>query len=218
MNLVNLVCLIAVLPMQPAATKPAVAPPRIARFLELCETTRRGAILQLEHELRNQRNAPSAQRSPLKISQLETRLKQLQSGQELTVPTISFPPQAGAIGRLPDDACYVKQVISSDEVLIRCHFRVPVTTIRNYRAYRDAVVQPVTAVVRGWNQQVSEGQDTTTQEIFEVVGRDRYATQGGGGRTVLVLKPLEMGELEPYLPSYPMAKPARPLATGTSGG
>ncbi len=218
MNLVNLVCLIAVLPLQTAATKPAAAPPRIARFLELCETTRRGAILQLEHEIRKQRNAPSAERSPVRISQLETRLRQLQSGQELVVPTIAFPPQAGTIGRLPDDACYVEQIVSPGEVLIRCHFRVPVTTVRNFRANRDTVVQPVAAVVRGWKQQVSEGQDTTTGEIFEVLGRERYATQGGGSRTVLVLKPFHAGELEPYLRSVPTAKPAKPLVAPASEG
>jgi hypothetical protein len=218
MNLVHFVCLLAVLPMQTAATKPATAPPRIARFLELCETTRRGAILQLEHEIRKQRNAPSAERSPVKISQLEARLKQLQSREELVVPTIAFPPQVGAIGRLPDDACYVEQVVSPNEVLIRCHFRVPVTTVRDFRAYRDAVVQPVAAVVRGWKQHVSEGQDTTTREIFEVVGRDRYATQGGASRTVLVLKPFNAAELEPYLQSGPPSKTIRPLAAGASGG
>ncbi len=218
MNLVNLACLIAFLPLQTPATKAADAPPRIARFLELCETTRRGAILQLEHEIRKQRNAPSAERSPVKNAQLEARLRQLQSGQELVVPTIAFPPQAGTIGRLPDDACYVEQVVSPNEVLIRCHFRVPVTTVRNFRAYQDIVVQPLAALVRGWKQQVFEGQDTTTQEIFEVVGRERYATQGGGSRTVLVLKPFDTGELEPYLRSVPITKPAKSLIAPASGG
>jgi hypothetical protein len=74
-----------------------------------------------------------------------------------------------------------------------------VTTDKNFRAYRDTVVQPVAAVVRGWTSPVAEGQDAKTQEIFEVVGRDRYATQSGGNRTVLVLKPFNTDQLRPYL-------------------
>jgi hypothetical protein len=167
----------------------------------------------LEHELRKQKNAAATERSPVRISQLEGRLKDLQSGQELIVPTISFPPQPGAIGRLPDDACYVEQVISPDEVLVRCHFRVPVTTVRNFRAYRDSVVQPVPAVVRGWKRDLSEGQDTSTTEIFEVVGRERYATQGGAMRTVLVLKLFNMDELRPYL-TRKLDKRAATVANG----
>lgn len=213
MNLVHLICVITMLPMQAATPAPPTASPRIARFLELCETTRRGAILQLEHELRKQKNAAATERSPVRISQLEGRLKDLQSGQELIVPTISFPPQPGGIGRLPDDACYVEQVISPDEVLVRCHFRVPVTTVRNFRAYRDSVVQPVPAVVRGWKRDLSEGQDTSTTEIFEVVGRERYATQGGAMRTVLVLKLFNMDELRPYL-TRKLDKRAATVANG----
>jgi len=218
MNLVHLICLITVLPMQAAPPAPPSAPPRIARFLELCETTRRGAILQLEHELRKQKNAAATERSPVRISQLEGRLKDLQSGQELIVPMISFPPQPGAIGRLPDNACYVEQVISRDEVLVRCHFRVPVTTIRDFRAYRDSVVQPVPAVIRSWKRRVAEGQDTATSETFEVIGRDRYATQAGATRTVLVLKPFNMDELRPYLTTEPTSKVGGRVTARATGG
>lgn len=207
MNLLHFVCVIPLLSLQAADARPT-APPRIAGFLELCETTRRGAILQVEHELRKQRNAPAAQRSPTRISQLEARLKELQSRTELLVPTISFPPQPGMIGRLPGDACYVEQVVSRDEVLIRCHFRVPVTTVRNFRSYRDSVVYPVAMIVRGWKQPVSEGQDTRTSEVFEVMGRERYSTQGGAMRTVMLLKPFDMAELQPYLDRPPLANPA----------
>jgi hypothetical protein len=199
MSLAYLICVLAALQTPVNDSPAASAPPQIAQFLNLCETTRRGAILQLEHELRKLKSAPTAERSAVRIAQLDTRLKELQSGRELIVPTISFPPQSGAIGRLPGDSCYVEQVISADEVLIRCHFRVPVTTVKNFRAYRDTVVQPVAAVVRGWTSPVAEGQDAKTQEIFEVVGRDRYATQSGGNRTVLILKPFNTDQLRPYL-------------------
>lgn len=218
MNLVLLLSLMPILPLQVSGEPPAAAPPRIARFLELCETTRRGAILQLEHELRKQKNAPASERSSARIAQLEARLRDLQTGHELIVPTISFPPQPGAIGRLPGNSCYVDQVISANEILVRCHFRVPVTAVRDFRVYRDSVVQPVTAVVRGWSQPVSEGQDTTTDEIFEVVGRERYTTQGGAVRQVLVLKQFDLGQLARYRDTASTAKAAKPVSGGVSGG
>ncbi len=199
MNLVHLTCLLTLLPLQASSGALDKAPPRIARFLELCETTRRGAILQLEHELRKQRNAPQDQQAPAKIAQLEARIRELDSGDELLVPAISFPPQVGAIGRLPGDACYIEQIISPDEVRVRCHFHVPVTSVRKFRAYRESVVQPVDAVIRGWRREVAEGQDTRTGELFEVTGREVYATERGSARSILILKPFDKKELEPYL-------------------
>lgn len=234
MTLMHAICLLAVLPMQspeparpaslgaatsPAGTSPsATDPARIVRFLELCETTRRGAILQLEHELRSQRNAAAANRSPVKIAQLESRLKDLRARRELVVPTLSFPPQAGSIGRLPSDACYVEQIVSPDEVLIRCHFRVPVTTVRDFRAYREFVSQPVPAIVRGWKQPLSEGQDTTTRDVFEVLGRETYATQGGAARTVLVLRPFNLAEVERYRPGAKSDASSRATVAEAFGG
>ena len=153
-------------------------PPKIAKFLEQCETSRRGAVLQIEHRLRGLRQeSPRSATSARQIVQLEEQLRDLESGRQLVVPPISFPLQAGSIGRLDALECHVDQVVSPQELLLRGYFRVPVITVRNFRKQQEVVTQSVPLLIRGLKEDPPiEGQDWVAPGVFEVTGVERYQT------------------------------------------
>src|SRR4051812_20573021 len=82
----------------PSADRPS--PEQIKAFLERCETGRRGTILQLEHTLRGLRSQSSTSLATARrIKQVEEDLRRLRANTEPLVPTLTFPPKIGAIGR-----------------------------------------------------------------------------------------------------------------------
>ncbi len=105
----------------------------------------------------------------------------------------------GAIGRLPSLACHVDQVVSENELLVRCFFKVPVVTVRNFVAHRETVTRPVEFLIQGIEtQRVQEGGDLALPQVFEVAGRQTYDTTAGRSKRLLVLKTFDMKSLEPY--------------------
>lgn len=194
-------CVLAV--AQNGPTQEAAVPAKIERFLELCETSRRGAVLQLEHTLRGLRNqGPTTPEVGRRIAQLEEQLRALQSNAQPVVPQMAFPPQLGAIGRLPRLSCHVDQVISGDEMLVRCPFPVVVTKVRNFRAHRDKIDQEVRLLIRGLKtDNAREGADLEMLQVFEVTGKETYQLVGGGSSELLVLKEFDMKSVEPYFRS-----------------
>ena len=58
--LTSLLCLLAAAQVRPI--QEVAVPPKIEKFLKLCETSRRGAILQIEHTLRGLRRQSPATR------------------------------------------------------------------------------------------------------------------------------------------------------------
>jgi len=184
-------------------SSPDTAPPdKIARFLERCETSRRGAVLQIEHKLRGLRNSGSADAH--EIARLENQLRLLQANQTPVVPELSFPPQVGAIGRMPGLACHTEQVLAADEAVVRCSFPVTVATMRNFKRYRERVMRPVDFVLRGASTSgLREGADQEMLGVFEVVGRERYETEAGRTKDVLVLREFDLKTVEPYFRRQP---------------
>jgi hypothetical protein len=115
--------------------KPQALPANVEAFAKLCENSRRGAIMHLEHTLRGLRSqgskSPDAAR---RIAAAEADLRVLRANKEPVVPPLGFPPEAGAIGRLPRLTCHVEQIVSDHEMLVRCFFPVKVTTVRHFQA------------------------------------------------------------------------------------
>jgi hypothetical protein len=180
-------------------------PPKIAKFLEQCETARRGAVLQVEHRLRGLRQErPQSPASARQIGLLEEQLRYLESSQQLVVPAISYPLQAGSIGRLDDLECHVDQVVSRRELLVRCSFRVPVIIVRNFQRQQEMVTQSLPILIRGLNGDPPiEGQDWEIPGVFEVAGVERYQTLGGGSKEVTVLAPFDLNAVAPYRKKRP---------------
>ncbi len=175
-------------------------PAKIARFLEHCETLRRGSILQVEHTLRGLRagDANDAQ-TQRRIRRLEEQLRLLKSNRQPVIPELSFPPQTGAIGRLPGLVCHVEQVLSKREVLVRCSFPVTIATVRNFKRYRETVDRPVDFLIRGLpTNRFQEGADQEMLAVFEVIARETYQTETGRSRQLLVLKKFDLKAVEPY--------------------
>ncbi len=199
MTLIEFTLLMPLLAAQAPAEQ--AVPPKIASFLAQCETSRRGALLQIEHRLRGlRRETPRSPASARQIAQLEERLRALESGQELVVPPLSFPLQAGSIGRLDGLESHVDQVVSRKEVLARCYFRVPVITVRNFQRHQEVVTQTVPIVIRGFEGDPPiEGQDWEVPGVFEVTGVERYQIVGGGFKEVTVLAPFDLQAVAPYL-------------------
>lgn len=194
-------CALAV--AQDGPTREGAVPAKIERFLELCETLRRGAVLQLEHSLRGLRNQqPMTREVGRRIAQLEEQLQALQSNSQPVVPQIAFPPQVGAIGRLPRLSCHVDQVISGDEILVRCRFPVVVAKVRKFQAHRDKIDQEVRLLIREMKtDNVREGSDLEMLQVFEVTGKETYQMVAGGSSEILVLKEFDMKSVEPYFRS-----------------
>lgn len=194
-HLAMLACLLA-----GAAAQAETIPARIEHFLELCETSRRGAILQVEHQLRGLRNRASATRATSgQIARLEEQLRILRTNAKPVVPQLSFPPQVGAIGRLPGLNCHVDQVVSDNEILVRCYFPVVVRSVKNFAPRRETVVQPVRFLIRGLaTQDIRVGRDQEMLDVFEVTGKGTYKTLDGRSKDVLVLTEFDMKAVEPY--------------------
>lgn len=176
-------------------------PPKIARFLEQCEGLRRGAILQIEHSLRGLRGSgaedPETRR---RIRRLEEKLHLLETNDEPVVPELRFPPQVGEIGRFPGLTCQVEQVLSDQEVLVRCSFPVTVAAIRDFKRYRETIVRPVQLVLRGQPaERFSVGAQIEMLAVFEITGRDTYRTEKGGSKTLLVVEEFDLKQVQPYL-------------------
>lgn len=196
--LVSLSCLLAVAQVRPI--QEAAVSAKIEKFLKLCETSRRGAIAQIEHSLRGlRRQALATGETSRRMAHLEEQLGVLRSYARPVVPQIAFPPQEGAIGRLPRLSCHVDQVVSDDELLVRCFFRVAVTTVRQFQPRRETVVQPVRFLIRGLpTQNIDEGSDLEMLQVFEVTGNETYRLVDGGSKRVLVLREFDMKSVEPY--------------------
>lgn len=176
------------------------SPAKIERFLDHCETSRRGAILRLEHKLRGlRRQTPATPETKEGIARLEKQLRILRSNAKPVVPPLAFPPQIGAIGRLPGLTCHVEQVISDDELLVQCFFPVVVRTVKNFTPRRETIVQSMRFLIRGRpTQGVHEGSDLEMLDVFEVAGKHGYKTVDGASERVLVLTRFDMKAVEPY--------------------
>ena len=175
-------------------------PPKIAEFLQLCETSRRGAILQLEHTLRGLRaQHPQTQAVVHRIAEAEANLQILKANQEPVVPPLRFPPEVGAIGRLPRLACHVDQVLSENEMLVRCFFPVKVPTVRHYRGSLETISRPITFLVHGVpTREVQVGSDLELVQVFEISAARTYRTTAGQNATALVLAEFDMKTVEPF--------------------
>ena len=115
------------------AAAPETPPPRIAAFLKKCESSRRGTIAQLEFALRGlEAQRPKPRDAAARIAKINDELRILRANQEPFVPPLSFPLEAGAIGRLPRLGGHVEQIVGPREVLLRATFPLKVRTVRRF--------------------------------------------------------------------------------------
>jgi hypothetical protein len=183
-----------------SAARPLSVPPRIEAFLNLCETSRRGAIAQLEFTLRGLRaetvKSPDSSR---RIAEIEENLRVLRANRQPVVPTFYYPPDIGAIGRLPKISGHVDQILSDREMLVRCFFPVRVTTVKDYERQSELIERPVTFLIRGMpTRDMQEGGDIELSQVFEIVGRRGYRTADGRATEALVISQFDMKAIEPY--------------------
>jgi hypothetical protein len=187
----------------------ADVPPKIEAFLKVCEASRRGAILQLEHRLRGLRasevQTPQAARQ---IAKIEDDLRVLRTNKEPVVPALRFPPEVGAIGRLPRLTCHVDQIVTGQEMLVRCFFSLKVTTVQHFRAQAESVVRPVEFLVQGVpTAETHDGSDLQLLDVFEITGTKTYQTTDGRPKTIWLISPFDMKVIAPYFKSGSAASP-----------
>ncbi len=186
---------------EPAAPVDANSiPPRIRAFLEEGEELRRGSIIRLEQELRALRaraaDSPKAQRQAEKIAK---DLQTLEANRTPLVPALKFPPEVGAIGRLPRLSCHVEQVLTGDQMLVRCNFPLQVRTVKNFQPRYESISRPLTFLIRGLStDKAREGGDLEMLEVFEIVGTHTYQTEAGQPQKVYVLTPFDMRPVQRY--------------------
>ncbi len=182
------------------ASTAAAVPPKIEAFVQQCETSRRGAILQLEHTLRGLRSQGSKSPETLRrIAKTEEDLLTLRANKEPVVPPLRFPPEVGAIGRLPRLSCHVDQILSEREMLVSCSFPLKVTTVKHFQAQGETIVRPVAFLLRGLStREAHDGADLELLQVFEITGTRTYKTVNGRDATVLVLSEFDMKAVEPF--------------------
>ncbi len=178
----------------------AAIPRKIESFLNHCETSRRGAIAQLEYTLRGLRaENPKTPEIDRQIADIEADLRRLRANKEPVVPAFYYPPDVGAIGRLPRISCHVDQILSDKEMLVRCFFPVRITTVKNYERRGETIERPVVFVIRGVpTRDAQEGSDIELSQVFEIVNRREYRTVEGRASSALVISPFDMKAVEPY--------------------
>jgi hypothetical protein len=182
-----------------AATKPV--PLKVETFLKECETLRRGAILRLEHELRGLRSSGTSRTNAARIKRLEEELVLLKSNRGPVVPQLRFPPKVGDIGRLPQLNCHVEQIVTDQEMVVRCSFPLVVGYVSNFAAHGQKMSQPLRVVLRGLpTADVREGGEMPSTAVFEVVGKETFQTSDGGSSALLVLKEFDMHSVEAFFP------------------
>jgi hypothetical protein len=195
--------LLLVPPAALAADRPTAGeaiPLKIERFLEHSEVSRRGALTRIEHELRGLRRLkPLEADAARRIADLETQRKVLLARDKPVVGPLPFPPQVGDIGRLPNLECRVEQILSDREFVAACSFPVVVTTVRDFRGYRERVNQSLRLVIRGLpTQKLEVGASLQLLDVFEVSRREAYPTTSGRQREMLVVTPFDMKQVEAY--------------------
>ena len=200
--------------LQPSGAAGAPAPPHIKTFLEQSQQLRQGTIAQLEHTLRGLKsgNIQASSRAG-QIARIESDLAALRANQRFLVNTLSFPPEVGAIGRLPGLGVHVEQVLVPGEMLATCYFRVAVVDVKKFQPKLAAVKQPVLLLVEGVSTAGLEpGRDVQLAQTFEVKQR-RSVVVDGLRKTALVVAPFDLRALIPYAPHLRSAlanEPGRP--------
>src|SRR5690606_27861929 len=120
------------------AAVPGDAPdPAIQKLFKHSEELRRGRIAKLEHQLRGLRRQPASAEVARQITTAEDQLKALQARSAPVVPTLRFPIQDGAIGRLPELTAHVDQILGEDQMLVTARFTIPVVVVRGYQPRRE---------------------------------------------------------------------------------
>jgi hypothetical protein len=182
-----------------ATDAPGGLAPRVEAFLQECETARRGAIIRLEYQLRGlhaEQKKSQTKAIGRQIAKVEQDLRALRASQELVVPSLRFPVEVGAIGRLPRLTCHVDQVLANGEMLATCSFSFKVRTVEKRQARIETVVRPVSFLVRGVpTTQAHAGADLELLDVFEVTGRHTYETDAGKPSTVLVIEPFDLAPI-----------------------
>ena len=179
----------------------ADAPPKIAAFLKQCETSRRWSDRAIRaHPARPAIAVPDASAPARNRRKSKPTPRALRANDEPVVAPLAFPPEKGAIGRLPRLTCHVKQVLSEREMLVECYFPVRVSTVRHFQARGEVIEQTVTFLIRGVSTEgAEEGTDLELLNVLETrQGKQTYKTVEGGTRSVWVLNDFDMKAVEPY--------------------
>jgi hypothetical protein len=178
----------------------AQAPPaKIDAFLKRCETNRRGRILELEHTLRRLRHQAQSAQVLAQTRQLQGELQLLRANKDLLVPTLTYPPEKGTLGRLPELTFHVDEVIPPDALLGRSYFLVRLGSVQGFQFRPEKVREPAVFYVTGVKaQQYTPGGDIQLPETFEVVEQRSYRTANGRPGRAWVLRVVDMGEIYRY--------------------
>ncbi len=179
--------------------------PELRKFGEECELLGHGRVLKLEETLRGLRSGQVKTKGrAAAIRQCETDIAEIKARERVVVPTLHFPVSAGAIGRLPGVGAHVEQILGTDEMLVRCSFRVQVVVTRHFRSEGEFVSQSVRFKVRGLpTKDFSEGSDAELLQVFRVGPPQSYRTVEGKSASVLALEPFDMQPIEKYLKAKP---------------
>jgi hypothetical protein len=182
-----------------ASAQAQAPPPKIEAFLKRCETNRRGRILELEHTLRRLRHQAQSAQVVAQTRQLQDELRLLRANNDLLVPTLAYPPEKAAMGRLPELTFHVDEVIPPDTLLGRSNFLVALGSVQRFQFRPEKVREQAVFYITGFDaQRYTPGGDIQLPETFEVVEQRSYRTADSRPGRAWVLKAVDMGEINRY--------------------
>ncbi len=148
-------------------------PRRIEAFLQACETSRKGAIAQLEYRTARAACRRVARRLPRarRIKTVEANLRYLHAQQGTR--RAGAPFSARNWRHWPFAAAHVPRRTRSSpkiEMLVQCNFSLKVRTVRNFQPRLETVVRPVTFLIDGLPTypKSREGADAPLLDVFEI--------------------------------------------------
>jgi hypothetical protein len=182
-----------------ASARAQAPPPKIETFLKRCETNRRGRILELEHTLRRLRHQAQSAQVVAQTRQLQDELRLLRANQDLLIPTLAYPPEKGAMGRLPELTFHVDEVLPPDLLLGRSNFLVGLGSVQRFQFRPEKVHERAVFFITGVDaQKFTAGGDIQLPETFEVVEQRSYRTADGRPGRAWVLKVADMSQVYRY--------------------
>jgi hypothetical protein len=93
----------------------------------------------------------------------------------------------------------VDQILSDNEMLVRCTFRLKVRAVERYKPRYETISRDVPFLVRGLSTRAAnQGSEIEVLDVFEVTGTHTYQSVDRRPITVQVIARFDMQAIEPY--------------------
>jgi hypothetical protein len=117
------------------------------------------------------------------------------------LPELSRAPEPGQIGLLTDPNITATEIIDAKNMLVDATYYSEQVIARGNALASKPTASHKTYWLRDFDtSKYADGAKVTLDGLVEVAGTESFDTEAGGRATVMVLKPYDRAQLDPYLP------------------